>query len=93
MDEIWKPQPLYLNHFTERVRLNYWGTRDHVVPISDILVEDRSLREKVERLRVLLAEAFGDREAVDVGARATFHRLHLATEQLHGTRVARDNIS
>ena len=62
---------MHLNHFAERVGRNYWAIRDHVVAVIHILIRDRRLRQELERVRVLLAEAFGDRETVHIVGRAT----------------------
>lgn len=82
---------LYLNHGTARVRLKQWTLRNVVVFVVEVVVRDRSRREEFERLGVLLAQAFGDREAVHVGTRSALRRRHVAAEHLlRGRRVARE---
>ena len=89
IDKISELCLLYLNHGTEWVRLKYWTIRNEMVLIIHILVRDWSLRKKLERLRVLLTQAFGDCKTVHVRALTTLGRGQEAAEHLGWRRVAR----
>lgn len=73
---------IYLDYLTERPELKDRALGHIVASVVEALVGDRGSRKKIESFRVFQPQAFGDREPVYVGTRASLFRSNNAVEYL-----------